>query len=128
MSKQLFKLAVPNEILFNYLDQNCQKTDKYYIFSNESFKKGTFNNSNQNFIEKCKPYYYDSKYKYLDKKHNNNSFNTIIRQICNCNNIKYSYTIKYNQSNYSIIYHIYFVNEESEVKEGEKIDLDIKNL
>ena len=62
----------------------------------------------------------------MDKKQNNNSFNTIIRQICNCNNIKYSYTIKYNQSNYSIIYHIYFVNEESENKKEDKEDKEDK--
>ena len=66
-----------------------------------------FNDIIINFIEECKPYYYLSKRKYLEKKHTYSSFITIIRQICNFNKITYTSQIKYDKSNYDIVYYIY---------------------
>jgi hypothetical protein len=107
MSTQIFKKDIPNEILFNLLDNICIQNDKHYILNNESFKKGLFNEFIQQFIENCRPYYHNSKKKYLDKKITYNSFVTIIRQICNYNKIIYTSQIKYNKSTYDIVYIIY---------------------
>jgi hypothetical protein len=107
MSTQIFKKDIPNEILFNLLDNICVKNDKHYILNNESFKKGLFNEIIQLFIENCRPYYHNSKKTYLDKKLTYNSFVTIVRQICNYNKIFYTSQIKYNKSTYDIIYIIY---------------------
>ena len=108
MSSQIFKKFIPNELLFNLLEKLCIKNNKYYYFNNESFKKGIFSQDINNFFELCKPYYHTSKQKYIDKKITYNVFVTVLRQICNHNKIIYTSQIKYDKSNYNIIYYIYF--------------------
>ena len=111
MSTQIFKNQIPNEFLFKLLDKICLKTDKYFIFNKNSFKKGIFDSLLSAFMELCVPYYQLSKRKYLERKLTYNTFTTILRQICNFNKIKYTSQIKYDKSVYDIIYYIYFVNE-----------------
>jgi hypothetical protein len=96
--------------LFSLLDKIAIKNEKQYIIDNNSYKKGILNNDINDFFENCKPYYYLSKQKYLEKKITYNSLITIIRQICNYNEIKYTSQIKYDKSKYNIIYYIYFTN------------------
>ena len=107
MSSQIFKNHIPNELIFKLLDEIALKTENCYIITNDSYKKGMFNNSIPIFITECIPYYYISKRKYLERKINYNSFITVIRQICNFNKITYTSQIKYDKSNYNIIYNIY---------------------
>ena len=108
MSTQIFKKNVPNEILFTLLDSICAKNEKYYVLNSEAFKRGVFQESIQKFLTDCNKYYHISKKKYLEKKLTYNSFTTVLRQICNFNNITYTSQIKYDKSNYDIIYNIYF--------------------
>ena len=82
-------------------------TEKHYIFDNISYKKGIYNGSIVAFIDSCNPYYHISKKKYLERKLSYNTFITILRQICNCNNITYTSKIKYDNSNYEIVYYIF---------------------
>ena len=107
MSKQIFKNPIPSQLLIKLLNDIAIKTDKCYVLNNNAYKKGMFNDIIINFIEECKPYYYLSKRKYLEKKHTYSSFITIIRQICNFNKITYTSQIKYDKSNYDIVYYIY---------------------
>ena len=108
MSKQIFKQCVEKSILFDLLEVNCVKKEKYYLINLDSYKKGIFNGSIMNFLEDCRPYYHLSKQKYLDGKQTYNSFTTVLRQICNHNLIVYSSQIKYSQSKYDIVYYVYF--------------------
>jgi len=108
MSMQIFKKNIPNEDFFNLLETICIKNDKYFIFNNISFKKGVFNGKIENFLSFCKDYYHLSKKKYLERKLTFNSFVTVLRQICNCNNITYTSQIVYDKSTYNIVYYIYF--------------------
>jgi hypothetical protein len=108
MSHQLFKKNVPSDILFSLLNTLCIKNEKYYIFDINSFKKGMFNNDIEAFVEKCKCYYHNSKIMYLTRKMTYNNFITILRQICNFNNISYTSQLKYDKSSYNILYYIYF--------------------
>ena len=108
MSTQIIKNQIPNNILFDLLDKICLKNEKHYTFNIESFKKGIYSEEIQNFLITCIPYYYLSKRKYLEKKLTNNSFVTILRQICNFNKITYTSQIKYNKSTYDIVYYIYY--------------------
>ena len=108
MSNQIFKSRIPNELLFQLLEQITMKTNKYYIFNNNSYKKAIFNENIAQFLEECKQYYHISKYKYLERKMTYNSFTTILRQICKNNNIKYTSQIHYDKSDYNIVYYIYF--------------------
>ena len=107
MSKQLFKIPIPSDILFSFLNELCITSDKYYIISNEIYKKGIFNNSIQEFIEKCTPYYHVSKKKYLERKMTYNNFTTILRQICNYTKTIFTTHFKYDKSKYNIVYHIF---------------------
>lgn len=108
MSGQIFKKPIPTEWLYDLLNQLTIKQEKYYVFNNNAYKKGIFNNIIPDFLEKCMPHYHISKRKYLDCKLTYNSLTTILRQICKCNNIKYTSQIKYDKSNYDIVYYIYF--------------------
>ncbi len=107
MSSQIFKNKIPTNILYELLNKLCIKTEKYYVFNMNSFKKGIYSNDIQEFINVCMPYYHISKRKYLDKKMTYKSFITIIRQICNHNFITYTSQIKYDHSAYEIVYNIY---------------------
>lgn len=109
MSSQIFKNHIPNEIFFQLLDDIAVKTEKCYVINNDSYKKGIFNGTIQTFIKECNPYYHISKRKYLERKTTYNTFITIVRQICNFNKITYKSQIKYDKSNYDIIYYINFL-------------------
>ena len=108
MNSQIFKNKIPNELLISLLDEIAVKTEKCFVFNNNSYKKGIFNDTIPIFLEKCKPYYHVSKRIYLERKINYNSFITILRQICNFNKITYTSQIKYDKSQYDIVYYIYF--------------------
>jgi len=110
MSKQIFKKIPPIEILFNLLEKTCVKTDKYYVFNVNAFKKGWYNDIIDEFIKESKLYYHISKQKYLEEPIKYNSFTTILRQMCNINKIVYTSQIKYDHSLYEIVYYIYHFN------------------
>ena len=108
MSLQIFKKHVPNELLFALLNDTSSKNEKHYIFNNASYKKGMFNGTIPIFLEVCKPYYHHAKCKYVERKITYNTFTTILRQICNYNQIIYTSQIKYDKSTYEIMYYVYF--------------------
>ena len=108
MSTQIFKKNVPNELLFTLLDSICAKNEKHYVLNNESFKRGMFQESISKFFDECNKYYHISKKKYLERKLTYNSFTTVLRQICKFNEISYTSQIKYDKSNYDIIYNIFY--------------------
>lgn len=107
MSNQIFKKHLPKENLFVLLNKICMKNEKHFVLNNDSFKKGIFNEEINKFFEECKEYYHTSKKKYLERKITYNSFITVIRQICKLNKITYTSQIKYDKSQYDIIYIIY---------------------
>jgi len=94
-------------MLFELLDKICVKNEKQFTLNLDAYKKGIYLEEIQKFVENCKPYYYTSKLKYLEKKNSYNSFTTILRQICNSNHITYTSRILYSKSNYNIVYYIY---------------------
>jgi hypothetical protein len=108
MSTQIFKIHIPNDLLFQLLDTICLKNEKHYTYNVEAYKRGIFKENIKKFIEECKPYYHLTKKKYLENKLTYNSFTTILRQICNFNKITYTSHIKYDKSKYSIIYYFYY--------------------
>ena len=104
---QIIKSSLPTNVLHELLIKICKREKNYYIFNNESYKKGNMYNLFEPFIESIKPYYYFSKQFYLDRQINFKMLATIIRQICNVQNIIYTNHIKYNKSNHEIHYYIY---------------------
>ena len=104
---QIFKTQVPNNKLFELLNNICIKKDKCYIFNKNAYKKGLLDDTIIIFLNECKLYYYESKQKYLEKKLTYNVFTTVLRQVCNFNKIIYTSQIKYYKSQYDIEYYIY---------------------
>jgi len=108
MYSQLFKTNIPNKILFDLLEKICIKTDKYYLFDLNAYRKLQFYNYFEEFREQIRPYYNLSKRFYIDRKLEYNSFTNIMRQICKFNNIMFTSRIKYNESKYNIEFLIYY--------------------
>lgn len=108
MNSQLFKTLVPASILFDFLKKICyDPVNNYYIISKIAFKQAEYHNLIEIFAAIIKPYYHLSKQYYVDRKINYSRFTTIIRQLCNLNNISYTSKIIYDKSNYEIQYYIY---------------------
>jgi lysyl-tRNA synthetase class I len=105
----LFKTSIHNSILIKLFQETCIKSeiDNSYIFNNDSYKRGIFNQTISKFIETCKEHYAPSKQHYLERKLSYNYFITILRQICKHNKIKYTSKILYDKSDYNITYYFY---------------------
>lgn len=105
---QIFKSTIEPRILFDFLDQICIKTDNKYVLDNTSYKKAGFLKIIDSFIKEISPHYHISKQYYVTRKPSYKMLTTIIRQICRLNNIFYKQNIIYRQSQYEIVYSIYY--------------------
>jgi len=108
MLKQIFRTTLPNDSLFNLLDQISLKTDKYYLIDINAYKKMIFHNLHIDFLTQLMEYYHVSKQFYITRKISYNSFVNIVRQICKNNSLMFTSQIKYNKSKYNINYLIYY--------------------
>ena len=104
---QNFKSSIPINILWDYLQNNFEDKDTHFIINKFLYKKAEYNNSINIFIESLKDYYYVSKRKYIDRQMTYKNFLTVIRQLCNANNINYTSRLVYDKSSYEIEYSIY---------------------
>jgi hypothetical protein len=105
---QTFKNPIKREILFEFLERVCEKTEKYYIFNLTSYKRGEIESTTEKFLEQIKPYYHTAKLFYIDRKRSYSGICTIIRQICKLHSIMFTTKITYSKSKYNIPYYIYF--------------------
>ena len=112
MPSQLFKQTVPIEILFDFLSEVCETEHNYYKFNSEAYKRANMDNKIVSFLETIKPYYHIAKRKYIERKQTYSNFITIIRQLCNSQNVGYTSKISYNKSKYEIIY---YINKQSQL-------------
>ena len=108
MATQIFRQQVPKELLFNILDKVCLKTDKYYLFDMNAFRKIIFHNYYEEFQTDILDYYHIGKQFYLTRELTYKSFTNIIRQICKSLSIMFTSQMKYNESKYNIVHFIYF--------------------
>jgi hypothetical protein len=108
MLHQTFKRSIPNNLLFDLLEQVCLKTDKYYFFDLNAYKKMLFLNLHPTFILSLREYYHVSKKFYLDREVNYGSFTNILRQICKYSEIELNSEMKYNYSQYYINFYIFY--------------------
>ena len=119
----VFKTHVDMEILYRLLDQISTRMDKchrlcvgeaplpsqyWYVIDINSFRLLQFYHDTlyQTFVDTLMPCYHVSKQFYLTRKLTYNSFNTIVRQICNENGIEVIRKPRYNQSMYSVDYFV----------------------
>jgi hypothetical protein len=108
---QTFKLEIPKNLIFDLLDQVCLKTDKYYFFDLNSYKKMLFCKLHTEFILSLREYYHTSKTFYLTREITYGSFTNILRQICKYSSIELDSEMKYNYSQYYINFYIYHNTE-----------------
>lgn len=107
---QVFKKIIPSEKLFEFLEKICIKNNNYYLLNKSAFNKSKLLNILEKWCNDIKDYYHISRSYYITRKLDYKKFITIIRQICNKNQIPYNSKIVYSKSNYEIIFHIYSHN------------------
>ena len=110
MYEQLFKYKISNERFYNFLKEFCEEDtinkSKYFVLSKAAYQKLKYKNLLTPFCYELKDYYHESKSKYINNVTNFNQFITIIRQICNVNDIVYINKPVYIKSIYEPIYYI----------------------
>lgn len=107
MKNQIFKSLIPMELLWDFFKKNSEEHDECFFFTKEIYKKAIFHETIAPFISQIEPYYHDSKKHYITRKMDYMKFITIIRQICNVNDITYTKQMSYDKSSYEIVYYIY---------------------
>jgi len=104
---KIFKNKIPISILYNLLNKVELSEKNQYIIDKPFFKK--LSPFLKDFLEECKNYYFESQKKYITKTpFIYKSFLTVMRQICNNNDVPFYYKIKFIHSKYEIIYYINF--------------------
>ncbi len=104
MKNQIFKTIIQPEVLWDFLKENSEESDDFYIFNKSLYKKALFRGNITPFTEHLDSYYYDSKKHYIRRKMDYMKFITILRQLCNSIGVKYDTQLVYNNSTYEIVY------------------------
>ena len=108
MSSNILKDKIPINILVELLEQYCfLKTENYFVLDLETYKKIVLENKIAPFLEKVVPFYKKNKLNYVTRNIKYVYFLTLVRHICNSNNIQYTSSIYYNRSKHYIKYIIY---------------------
>jgi hypothetical protein len=106
MKNQIFKVIIQPDILWDFLKENGEAVEGYYIFNKSLYKKAVFRETIAPFTQSLDPYYYESKKKYIQRKMDYIKFITVLRQLCNSLGVKYDTQLVYNNSTYEIVYYI----------------------
>jgi len=103
---QLFKDSVPDKVLYDFLNEHCQKNGDTIKLNKVAYKRALIKNKIHDFLEIIKPYYHLSKQFYVTRDMTYTRFTNIIRQICKNNALPYDHKIHYDHSKYEIVYYI----------------------
>jgi hypothetical protein len=106
MKNQIFKTIIHPDVLWNFIKENGEQIEDQYIFNKSLYKKAVFKETITPFIQSLDIYYYESKKHYIRRKMDYIKFITIIRQLCNSIDVKYTTQLVYNNSTYEIVYSI----------------------
>ena len=106
MKNQLFKSIVPYDTIENFIKKLCIVENNKYVFNRYCFKKGTLENTIDEFFETIKNYYHKSKQYYVARNKTTTSVATVIRQLCKLHDIEVNSKLKYYNSTYENVYYI----------------------
>ena len=112
---QIIKSDISSCIVVDFIKNNCRKEGKEYVSDKTVFKIIYQNGVLTEFVEKIKPFYFESKKFYIERKLNYKNYNTILRQITKNKNIVTRKTINYFNNSYEITY--YFLLEQNTLQE-----------
>ena len=111
MSTQLLKAAIDPQLFCNFLQsyaEVCVENDqKYYRVNKAVFKKAVFHDAIKPFYTSLKPAYHLSKQYFLERPATcYSAFTTVLRQVCNANNIPFKTMLVYGKSDYETVYYL----------------------
>jgi hypothetical protein len=104
MKNQIFKTIIAPDIIWNFLKENGEETTDHFIFDKVLYKKAVFKDTIEPFVKSLVEHYHESKKHYINRKMDYNKFVTVLRQLCNSNDIAYKTQMVYNSSTYEIVY------------------------
>lgn len=119
MKSKYFKEIIPANHLFGLLQRICKIEHNEFILNYCSYKSAIFYDLISPFMEICLPYYLSNKQSYVTKPLTYKSFLTVVRHICKTNGIFYRHQIKYNKSEYEIVYYIHLSSSATNVSTQE---------
>ena len=105
MSRIFFE-PVEAKILYDLLEQICQKTEKHYIFNELAYRRMKFLGLHIPFLNTIVRRYQSSKQFYVTRKQTYQTFLTIVKQLCHHNRIPITSSVQYFESTYMINYFI----------------------
>mgnify|MGYP006163722565 FL=1 len=108
MPTDILKRPMDHSILITFLSQVSSLDKNDFLINYDTLKRAKYNDNEllDKFLQEIRPYYYISKRTYLDQPVTYRRFLTIIRQICNYNNIPYRSTLKYEHSKQKVEYYV----------------------
>lgn len=112
---QIIKSDISCSIVIDFIINNCRQEGKEYVSDKAVFKIIYQNGVLEEFIEKIKPFYFESKKFYVERTLNYKNYNTILRQITKNANIVTRKKINYFHNSYEIKY--YFLLEQNTSQE-----------
>lgn len=104
---QIFKKKISRNILEEFFNLYLGKENDKYTFNKYIFKKMVLDETVEEFCNFLSEYYHKSKISlYIEREHTYKTIATILRQVCNYNNISFYSKIKYLNSSYETNYYI----------------------
>jgi len=98
---------VPTVVFFSFLDMICLRTNKYYLFNGNAYKKLMYEDTLAQFREFIRDYYKPEKLHLLEREMTYKRFTALLRQICKSSIIRFDTKTKHANSQYCIEYFIY---------------------
>src|SRR6056300_1229469 len=107
MKNQIFKTPIMPELLWGFFKENAEDLETHYVFNKISYKKAVYDKKIILFINTIKDNYHESKKHFVTRKMDYIKFITILRQIANRLDMRYTNELSYDKSKYEIVYHFY---------------------
>jgi len=107
MKNQIFKTPIIPEFLWGFLKETAEELETHFIFNKMNYKKAIYDNKIIPFISAIKDNYHESKKHFVLRKMDYIKFITILRQISNSINMRYTNELSYDKSRYEIVYYFY---------------------
>ena len=115
---QNLKKKYPSEKLYAFLETYSpqKNTSNFFVFNVDIFKKAKYLGGIDELCDELKDYYYPSKHTYITREQKYSRFTTVLRHLCNSDNIPFTTQICYANNTYYITYYIKDVRSKEELE------------